>query len=383
MANTVTALWNQNPQKLFDWICQVRDECAYDIKKISDLLREKESIIEPTENERESIELLLVVASMEEANRMSLFQSSKPKQMDHLPLSNDYTVHNDFKWNNFASTPRSDVPARDTAASNEQNSRRGHEPKQSQSRHVVVEQLVVKLVVLRDAIRPFVDTELQNIIAEFVLQHTHKRIDMVNASQREYQLIEPINTNDEFSGWNFDVLFGMLQVMLKLPNDAPFPLSWSTQRDRTKLSVTITQSEAKREQQVSLNHPSLEEWLSELCSKTKMPHYYQQWLKLLKDAHVDRLQHLLDWTSERWQALKMPPNAKDIIHRAMVDFRYQDSASPSNNKYSKAEQIANVHRVKRFFYFHLGKQKKIEIFRELFTTTKLPFLQVEPKNLVT
>lgn len=368
METTLTALWRQDPKQFLEWICDIRSDCFYDINKICDWLRRTKNTAAPTEQELQSVGYLLAANCLEDLGDLTLFEEERPTSFTPTQSSSATSVIStvdrmsdvDEMSTNHNQWPVVDPQSAPVSSSGPSPPRRAPSTRRAVSRAssttsaVTLEHLVIEIEVLHEAILPFAEGELQQMIPEFVLRHTRKRIDMLDARQCTHQLIESININDEFGGWTFDVLFGLLQITLKRQHDAPFPQSWSTCRDSTALSVVVTRGQAKVAPEVRLNHPSLEEWLQQLCEQTKMPHYYAEWLQFLREAHVDRLQHLLDWTTERWAALKISVNAKEIIHRAVTAFRYQDTAKPSN-KVSEAESIANVHRVKRFFYYHLGE----------------------------
>jgi hypothetical protein len=221
----------------------------------------------------------------------------------------------------------------------------------------VISKIICRLEILDEAIGEFAHGELiQGLIQKFVLGQTLRAIQTLR-EQNEYNLMDVIKINDEFGNWTFDVLFGMLRIVLCLPDASTFPSQWRLDQT-SSIEVDVMKEVKKEEESPSLALPSLADWLEDVCERTDMTQFYRVWLTVLeRTANVTTLQHLLDWKVETWDKLTIAPNAKAILSEAVSQFKSHETSNSSTKgkaTASPAEIESRVHRIKLFFYYHTG-----------------------------
>ncbi|CAF0835129.1 unnamed protein product, partial [Adineta ricciae] len=208
----------------------------------------------------------------------------------------------------------------------------------------------------------------------YALRSTSKPIDMSNQTERlVYRPNLLIRRNDKFGPWNFNRLLNLIELDYRPGTKGnQFPKLWYTTTS-TSVSVTIipyaeptndgTEVDTSTDSSEAMN--TLEDLLKSISHQNNYGYEdVENWLKDLKGENITKIEHLQNavMNESLWEKLNgVRPAVKQLIYDyvQLNTVGISGSNEVANYKKSKATLLADIHRVKRYFYDAIGKRDRL------------------------
>ncbi|CAF4918759.1 unnamed protein product, partial [Rotaria sp. Silwood1] len=212
-----------------------------------------------------------------------------------------------------------------------------------------------------------------SIFELYTLYTTSEAIDMTNQKIRKnYRPSLFIRKPDAFGAWNFSFLLGLFDLDYGCPdqeNDNEFPPVWKT-TFQTNVTTNIIHlpkqnttengksGEKSNESKDPPNEPAttLLDVLKAICRENKYDENdAYKWLGNLKDENINTIAHLRTIANDSWEKLsRLTHVVKQLIRDYLqlnTDSNIFNQGSIDPYKESKATLFADIHRVRRYFYY--------------------------------
>ncbi|CAF0789705.1 unnamed protein product [Adineta ricciae] len=223
---------------------------------------------------------------------------------------------------------------------------------------------------------PNVDTAIGNpklsILQLYALHALNTPIDMSNQSVRTvYRPTLNIHRNDEFSPFKYNFLLNLLDIEYTIDgeNGGQFPVLWKTTFD-TNVTVRLIESNSTdncpttsaANVNKSNSHTTLLDLFKTICREQKYDEsHVTLWEDSFKAEHINTLNHLRSVTKSSWEKLSKVPEVVKQLIKNYIEMNVDTAASGLNPQasdpyqHSKATLFADIHRVRRYFYYVIQK----------------------------
>ncbi|CAF0857718.1 unnamed protein product [Adineta ricciae] len=211
-----------------------------------------------------------------------------------------------------------------------------------------------------------------SILQLYALHALNTPVDMSNQSVRTvYRPILNIHRNDEFSPFKHNFLLNLLDIEYTIDgeNGGQFPVLWKTTFD-TNVTVRLIESNSTDNCQTTsaanvnkYNSPTtLLDLFKTICREQKYDESHATlWEHSFKAEHINTLNHLRSVTKSSWEKLSRVPEVVKQLIKNYIEMNVDTAVSGLNPRasdpyqHSKATLFADIHRVRRYFYYAIQK----------------------------
>ena len=177
-----------------------------------------------------------------------------------------------------------------------------------------------------------------------------------------YEVIRSLNQTDKFGQWEKDLLFGHLRIWLKTRDGLPFPKSWKTDKDKAKqfaierVKKIATAEERAQSAADSVSENNLETFIDKFLLKHQKLEFKEQLSKELGRIFVNSVNTLKTLPIASWDNMErgasIGPVIIPLLRREVEELkRSRASLTSAQTSRTKAESLADLHKVKRFLFY--------------------------------